>query len=599
MLLDEQQALKEEILTQCNIELNSNKEMVLQLNGFYTSSKYNPIKEAQRIAESNYKKHYCHIVIGIGTGYIIEEFYNKMCDHEHLVVIELNKEVLDQVVKHREMNFLYEDARVSVIDQLNIEEFTELMESYASSFKNRIQVIVNPNYGNIYPLNTSKILEVIKRSLLLQVVNKNTMEFFSHDWQKNYTANLYNAFDAIPFSRLDKSLSCPIVLVSGGPSLNKQIHFLKELQERAFILCAGTTINTLLKHGIEPNAVVTIDGGEVNFQHFEGININSIPLLYSMKVHHAIPNQHQGIQIVFNVLGENLVNELTDRIVNRDIGSVFPGFSVANSALDVAFQLTSGPIALIGQDLAYTNNQSHAEGNKNQRVIDEKYIKERRMFEVEGYYGDMVLTDSPLNGMNRSFVHYLNYIKPENRINRIFNCTEGGAMIRGMENMPFERFIDKYCELNVPFEELNKLKTLKQERNKEEWMQFYKILEAENSKNDKLIEITMKAKEVIAKMHENELRWTTDIISKLEHIDRELKETLETEFLYFLYQPIIYAINNSYLEEDNETQNQIEKRIYLKSKALYEGLYTCSLYAKEWLDLLLSKISFKIKGESD
>lgn len=85
--------------------------------------------------------------------------------------------------------------------------------------------------------------------------------------------------------------------------------------------------------------------------------------------------------------------------------------------------ITTGPIALIGQDLAYTENLTHANNNKNQKSVDDSYFKKRNAFQVEGYFDDLVMTDYVFYSMKNSFEQIHKKIKHSASI---FNCTEGG-----------------------------------------------------------------------------------------------------------------------------------------------------------------------------
>ena len=51
-----------------------------------------------------------------------------------------------------------------------------------------------------------------------------------------------------------------IILVSAGPSLNKNIMELKKAKNKAFIVATDTAVKPLLKAGIEPDLMVMVDG---------------------------------------------------------------------------------------------------------------------------------------------------------------------------------------------------------------------------------------------------------------------------------------------------------------------------------------------------
>lgn len=108
--------------------------------------------------------------------------------------------------------------------------------------------------------------------------------------------------------------------------------------------------------------------------------------------------------------------------------------------------MTTGPITLIGQDLAFTYNQTHAESNKNFKILTEREIKSKGFIKAEGYNGDEVLTDYSFMAMKQSF-EFL--IKNDFNDRLIFNSTEGGIKLEGFVQIPFGDFCEKYTDEKI------------------------------------------------------------------------------------------------------------------------------------------------------
>jgi hypothetical protein len=93
-------------------------------------------------------------------------------------------------------------------------------------------------------------------------------------------------------------------------------------------------------------------------------------------------------------------------------------------------------IAFVGQDLAYTGGISHASGylEREERSEDE-LAKDSRFRQVPGYYGDIVYTNAQMDYYRDWFE---SEIKKDVSFN-VYNCTEGGAKIRGAIQIPLKQ----------------------------------------------------------------------------------------------------------------------------------------------------------------
>ncbi|WP_078378896.1 motility associated factor glycosyltransferase family protein [Sutcliffiella halmapala] len=588
--------LQQEIVSKIEILSSKDNLPIFEIDGYITNSKYNPINEAIKLAQLNFKKNHIHVLLGIGAGYIAKELFLKLSENEVLLIIEPNVELFKKLIKVQDLQYLIDDKKVTVITGLNFEYFEEYLSVNVVKFNNRLQLIVSPNYEKIYPSYSKQVLMTTKDILLLQVVNKNTMKRFFGSWQENFIENLYHVFTANPFSHLRKRLNCPVVITAGGPSLIKHMQLIKERRNQMFLLCAGSTINSLLANNIIPDAIVSIDGGYENYKHFENLSYLEVPLLFSPKLHKDILKIYKGKKILFTDKAESRNNKLIDEIVDYQIGEVYGGPSVANYCLDIAVQLTTGPICMIGQDLAYTNNTTHAEGNKNYSVINEHSIEERMLFKVAGYDGGDVLTDYPLFSMKKAFEEYCKHALKDS--NQIFNCTEGGAKIEGIENILFSNFVNNYCNKDLSKEVGKVLNETRIEKTKEQWDNLFNVISDEKRKSKKVMILCKESLEVLSKIDKETPSFNFKIIKQLDKFDRKLKVLLKNEFLFYLFGEVSFNINNYYLEQENETEEELQKRIYLKSCALYEGIHFVSNESIAWFEKLLEKISSeKQKGE--
>ena len=560
--------------------------VTIKMGGCFLHSAYNPIKEAEKTAKKHFRKNNLHILFGFGLGYLAKALFSQIKDTGHLFIIEPSEQLFQLALGQTDISELINSKKVffCVGDEINNLE-KHLSAWIAKGYLGKTVFIESPNYARLYPELLPEISDTIKEINMLALINVNTLHMFALDWQKNFILNLYPVLKAKPFNHLIKKLSCPVIIASGGPSLTKQLPLLQKVQNKALILCAGSAINSLLQGGVKPHAMVTIDGGEANYNHFKEIDIDDVSLIYELMVHHKIPRQHNGVQVVFNQTGTGLEG-LSECLLRRKLGAVICGPSVANCCLSIASQLTGAPVCFIGQDLAYTGDRTHADGNKHVQKVDRKSTEKQRGFtQIKGYYGEQVFTSYSFVAMRKTFEKLIEHIRDCGDDRPVINATEGGAFIEGAQNMPFAEFIENYCQSDHT-EEIEALFNTA-EIEEPDWQCFYKDIQKENDKLSEVIDLCTGAQKKLAKVKAGQTTIPPSVLSQLNKTDRKLKRLLKNELMYHILQPVIFRVYNRYLEPENETDAECAVRVIKKSKALYKEIKEAAEHTKKYIDELL------------
>jgi hypothetical protein len=554
-----------------------------KVNNYYLHSKYDPIREAVKFADHHYKKNYLHILFGIGSGFILEALSKKMSKEEFLVVFEPIEPLIDNQLNRE--NTL---ERTIIVKGEHLDDFKKLCDALMDRFSNRVHLICSPNYDKLFPHVYEKVLNTIKDLIHTKKVNENTIKAFSNEWQRNFILNLFYGFNDIPFNALEWYFDVPVVVASGGPSLTKQIPLLKKVRDHVLLISAGSTINTLLNYDIEPDFVVTIDGNINNYKHFESIELKKTKVIYSLSHHEKILEKLKQRSFFFVSSVNPYLKPYAEKLLNKEVPNILGGASVATFALSIAYMISSGPIALIGQDLAYTDNKTHAEHNKNFKEIDEELIKARGMFYTEGYYGDQVLADYAFLSMKHNFEKLLlTFSKPE----IIYNCTEGGIKLEGYQQISFQEFCDRYVDTNksvlmfdtdsYPHKDIR------------EWKEFLIRIENEIKLHDKVKRLVEEAI-LLLKRNVSDTVFDAKILKKLDKIDEQLKPIFDEGMMSLIAQPIILDTFNNYLPKENETEKETYQRVYARSMDLYSRLQEAATDSKSYFMRLKEKIKNKI-----
>ncbi|EIJ80520.1 hypothetical protein PB1_09172 [Bacillus methanolicus PB1] len=564
-------------------EFAKSGQRIHKVINYYLHSKYDPIREAERFAERYYKKHHLHILFGVGSGYIAESLSKKMSEEEFLIIVEPLKSLIE--------NQLYKNhvlKRTILIEGSKFENFEKLFDSLTNQFSNRVQVICSPNYDKLFPSEYHQILNIVKNLIYVQKVNDNTIKAYSKEWQQNFILNLFYGFDDIPLHTLEHYYDIPVVVASGGPSLTKQIPLLKNVREHVLLIASGSTINTLVNYDIEPDFVVTIDGNFSNYKHFESLKLKKTKVIYSLSHHEKILEKLNQRSFMFVPRVHQSLKSYAEKLLNKEVPDVLGGASVASFALNIAHSISTGPVALIGQDLAYTDNKTHAEHNKNFKKIDETYIKERRMFYTEGYYGDQVLTDYAFLTMKYNFEKLIQtFSQPE----RIYNCTEGGVKLDGYQQTSFREFCERYVITNksVTMFDIDSYP----HKDIQEWKEFLIRIENEIKLHDKVKRLVEEAV-LLLKRNASDTAFEAKILKKLDKIDEQLKPILDEGMMSLIVQPIILDTFNNYLPKENETEKESYQRVFARSKDLYSRIQEAAIDSKSYFMRLKEKIRNKI-----
>lgn len=549
-------------------------KLTVKVNGFFLHSKYDPIKEAERIVENHFEKGFLHILFGYGLGYIANELKRKLENSSDLLIVDPIFPKLNSI-----------SNETGIITKMEKNDIGGKIEKKLSNFETRVKVICSPNYDKIFPKEYSDLLKIIKDIQNFNIVNENTLKFFSDTWQENYIHNLFNVYTGETLKVLYKYYDCPVVVASGGPSLTKQLPLLKKISDKIVIIASGSTVNSLLANDIEPDYIVTIDGSINNYEHFKNLKNVKSQLMYALTSHYKIQDEFTNKKYAFVDYSNIFYKNHIKNIFGIDLPLIAGGGSVANFAFSIASYISSGPIAIVGQDLAYTNKESHAKGNKFYLEIDEKFMKNRKIFETEGYNGDKVLTDYAFYSMKKRFEVINEALEHESQV---YNCTEGGAKIEGMAQLAFREFCETYVNEQATIEYFDSSKT---ELNSN----LVEFISITSSHLEIYKELIGKLNGTIKVLNNSKSKVSFDkkTLVKLDKIDGFLEKKLEKVALNYIIDPITVDVLKNYRPTVNERAEEKYNRVLKQNIELYSRLLGAIKKTKENTEDMLLKIKIQ------
>lgn len=288
---------------------------------------------------------------------------------------------------------------------------------------------VHPGYAGMYPEELSRLHDICEKICGEIAFMKKPIQRFIHAMIHNQLTNIPHIKGGIPIARLRKywKPDVPVIMVSAGPSLDKNAGWLENAKGKAFIFCVDAALPALLEKGIVPDLVACTDAMK-NMNCFEDQRSFQIPLLVTtnspcelLEKSSAVKiwgDDHAFVQMLFGEIGIELPR--------------IPFYSgVATALFASILELGTKEIIMVGQDLAYSEDgKSHITGR------DEGFVKDEN-FKAEGYYGGEVWS----RGDWISFLNWFEKMISHFPACTVTNCTEGGVKIRGTKQKPLKEVL--------------------------------------------------------------------------------------------------------------------------------------------------------------
>lgn len=381
------------------------------------------------------------ILFGLGNGKTIGEIKLRFPELKHLIIVDPNPEPMLLLLHQREIaEFNNYFRNITFIINKTVHEAEDILEQVVKE-NNRLTVIAHLTYQIIYSGYYDALWQKIRSIIRIHAVNTMTHEAHREKWLINVWRNLkYDAADIGAFANISQGV--PAILVSAGPSLNKNIHLLKQAKTRALIVAAGSAMTILDTHGIVPHFRVAIDPLVENKRIFEKVDSNACPLIYSNRLFYDILPHYQAARVHIAFRQEDFLEKYIFNKAEISGLSIRSGFSVANTAMDVLIKLGCAKIILVGQDLCYTGGKLHAKG-----AWDEQSERKQQTDEALDISGKRVFTSKPFLSMKQLF----EYLIAGAAGTQFINATEGGLAIMGAPNKTMAEVMEQDLTVEYNF----------------------------------------------------------------------------------------------------------------------------------------------------
>lgn len=385
-------------------------------------------------------------LIGMGLGYTPLALLRERSNIRFLAVFEADPGIFAQALKSMDLSTMLSDPRLILsigpepavgtvfapaARSLRLEPIHMLEHVPSFTFDNvAYQKLYDLAFGYANQLN----------------IGAATTFRFGHEFINNRFTHLTSIHHNCLLESLKGKFSeMPAIMVAGGPSLDKNIHLLKEAEGKAIVLAVDTVLPALLNHGIIPDFVTSIDPQELTYEKFADVvpRVKGMPfLICSAWVNPKVPKVFSADQVFWSFSG-NPIEKWLNTLMGGSINTGGAG-TVAHMNMIAAVVMGCSPIVFVGQDLAFTDDKDHAgDVVLTNRKGMENILNSGDMIKVDGINGTKVSTCRGFLTLKMTFEQMI-----KNDPGHYINATEGGVHIEGTEVLPLREVLDTYCTNN-------------------------------------------------------------------------------------------------------------------------------------------------------
>ncbi|MEN5387983.1 6-hydroxymethylpterin diphosphokinase MptE-like protein [Aliarcobacter skirrowii] len=301
--------------------------------------------------------------------------------------------------------------------------------------------------------NSKKFYDLLLSHTFLRKASSYDFTRYLYTYVNKTTKAIEDGYKFVLFNKIKENLESlkdiPILYIAAGPSLDDNLEWIKQNQNKFFIVTIGSVYKKLLYAGVKVDLVTTVDEQKwLKRRQFpdeimEKIDSNTSFLASSFttsKTLEALKNKNLFIFETYEAF-------FTDNYC-------FDGFSIGELTIDIILQLNAKNIYLVGLDLALnqktgeTHSSEAASGvskiDINKERVDEK-LSDKSIVKVKGNMKKEVKTIEFYYGSIKEVEKKI--VKKEKDVS-IYNLSQNGAFFEGT------------IPLNIDEIEINNLKNI-------------------------------------------------------------------------------------------------------------------------------------------
>lgn len=388
-------------------------------------------------------------IFGVGLGYYYEEA-KKWLEHpnHYLFFIETDLEVIHRLFETELGAELIRNRKVFVqyVSPLSIDDG---LRTISLMFGERRFVFTQLAY---YEKKYPELLAQIKTKIAFwtTLISATSSEY--HNYGQHFYLNFFRNLFLLPTSYRGNSLfgqfkGIPAIICGAGPSLDKNLHLVEKLGDKALIFAGGTALNALNSRGFLPHFGIGIDPNESQMSRLITNKAFEIPFLYRARMYYDALKFVQGPRVYVNGTSGYKISEWFEEQFGIEGEIIGEGCNVVNFSFSLAQAFGCNPIIFVGVDMAYTNMSSYQSG-----VLSHPTHIRKKDFLTKDFQDELIVKSdiygNPVYTLWKWVAETIWYAEVANRHPELtlINATEGGIGMPGVPNVPLEEVVQHYLK---------------------------------------------------------------------------------------------------------------------------------------------------------
>lgn len=316
-------------------------------HSFYFHSNNNPYEEG-RVWANTYSddEYFNYTVLGFGMGYHVRALLEYDRRYE-VTVFETNADILSLAFTYGDISDILSNPRFHLVYVSDLTYVAKLL----SDKDTRLLI----HYPSMEALPDSSVKQALKQYFIKLDSMNSHLKYLKWNFYYNQKQQ-HPDVDCLRENFSGKT----VILLAGGPSLEKSLDFLKSLDvnDTSYVLLAvGTSYRGLIKNNIVPDYVIMTDSGDRMLYQLKDIPKTKSSLIYLSTASDRAVKEFNGNKYIMYQSG---FDEAEKYAIEQGLTLFETGGSVSTTAIDLALRFNCKKLITLGLDLSYPNNTLHS-----------------------------------------------------------------------------------------------------------------------------------------------------------------------------------------------------------------------------------------------
>ena len=423
----------------------------LSYNSIPLHSHYGAESQAKEIYEKVTNNNLTlHVLYGFGLGYLFQEFAQK--SKGIVFVYEPDIEIL--AVTLEVVDFSKELAKKNVFI---FNDFEELKRCYLENYIYKSDTLITflPSYKELFNEDFTDFINKINFVMGSAIIDSNYITNKLIPAVKSVCNNIDCLINETPLANYQNIYEGKTALIiSAGPSLDKNIETIKKYRENAIIFTVGQAARTLITNEIQPDFIGLVETTSQMVQ-IEGLDTSNINLILEPLTFNGLHKSNFKNKLSYPSKNST-PNQIWSSLANIDSSPYISSGTVSYMLLYSAMILGFKNIILVGPDLAFLYGKCYTKNSQHNGLIYEiDETTQKAIVKIENL-------DSLINSLFSKASPHNYEQKIEIAKKRVENinknlCTvagiKGNSLITTLDYasfiMQFNNFAKKFNELNL------------------------------------------------------------------------------------------------------------------------------------------------------